>query len=72
MHAHEWPAVLYVLGWSDFVRYDVDGNVLLDTRTVATKPVVGSALWAGPIGPHWLRNIGQTDLHIIAVEIKDM
>jgi hypothetical protein len=72
VHAHEWPAVLYVLGWSDFVRYDVDGNVLLDSRTMATKPAVGSALWAGPIGPHWLRNVGQTDLHIIAVEIKDM
>ena len=22
VHTHQWPAVLYVLGWSDFIRYD--------------------------------------------------
>lgn len=70
VHAHEWPAALYVLSWSDFVRYDPEGNVLLDSRTMATKPATGSALWAGPIGPHYVENVGQTDLHILAVEVK--
>ncbi len=32
MHGHEWAAALYVLSWSDFVRYDPDGNVLRATR----------------------------------------
>ena len=70
VHAHEWPAALYVLSWSDFVRYDPEGNVLVDSRSMATKPAVGSALWAGPIGPHYVENVGQTDLHILAVEVK--
>ncbi|MFN8010011.1 MAG: hypothetical protein U0P81_01270 [Holophagaceae bacterium] len=71
VHAHEWSAALYVLSWSDFVRYDPLGNVLLDSRTMATRPAAGSALWAGPIGPHFVENVGTTDLHILAVELKD-
>jgi hypothetical protein len=70
VHAHEWPAALYVLGWSDFVRYDPDGNVLLDSRTLAERPAIGAALWGPPIGPHYVQNVGTTDLHILAVEIK--
>ena len=70
VHGHEWPAALYVLSWSDFVRYDPEGNVLLDSRNMATKPPVGSALWAGPIGPHYVQNVGTNELRILAVEIK--
>jgi quercetin dioxygenase-like cupin family protein len=70
VHAHEWPAALYVLSWSDFVRYDPEGSVLVDSRTMDTRPVTGAALWAGPIGPHYVQNVGQTELHIIAVETK--
>ena len=32
VHAHEWPAALYVLSWSDFVRRAPDGTVLVDSR----------------------------------------
>jgi hypothetical protein len=70
VHAHEWPAALYVVSWSDFVRYDPEGNVLLDSRNMAGKPAIGSALWAAPIGPHYVENVGSTDLHILAVEVK--
>jgi len=70
VHAHEWPAALYVLSWSDFVRYDPEGNVLVDSRSMKSKPAVGSALWAAPIGPHYVENVGITDLHILAVEVK--
>ena len=70
VHAHEWPAVLYVLSWSDFVRYDPQGNVLLDSRTFASKPAVESALWGAPIGPHYVENVGSGVLRILAVEIK--
>jgi len=61
---------LYVLSWSDFVRYDPEGNVLVDSRGFPSKPAVGSALWGGPIGPHYVENVGNTLLHILAVEIK--
>lgn len=71
IHAHEWSAALYVLSWSDFVRYDLDGNVLLDSRAWTVKPAAGSAIWGAPIGPHFVENVGSTVLHIVAVEIKD-
>ena len=70
VHCHEWSAALYVLSWSDFVRYDPEGNVLLDSRNMATKPAIGSALSAGPIGPHYVENVGTDELRILAVEIK--
>jgi quercetin dioxygenase-like cupin family protein len=70
VHAHQWPAALYVLSWSDFVRYDAAGNVLLDSRNLARRPEPGEALWAPPIGPHFLHNVGTTDLRILAIEVK--
>ena len=71
VHAHEWGAALYVISWSDFVRYDPAGNVLLDSRTMLDKPKPGAAFWVGPIGPHWVENVGDRDLHILAVEVKE-
>ena len=70
VHAHQWPAALYVLSWSDFVRYDPDGNVLMDSRTMATKPNLGEAIWGPPISPHYVQNVGSANLRIIAVEVK--
>lgn len=70
VHAHEWPAALYVLSWSDFVRYDPDGKILVDSRTMTIKPAPGAALWTNPIGPHYVENVGPADLHIVAIETK--
>src|SRR5207342_683632 len=57
VHTHQWPAVLYIRSWSDFIRYDPDGNVLLDSRSLASAPAVGSSLWAAPLVPHFVHNI---------------
>lgn len=71
VHAHEWPAALYVLSWSDFVRCDPEDNVLFDSRGSGTPPPApGTALWLAPLEPHYVRNVGVKDLHIIAVEVK--
>jgi len=70
VHVHPWPSVLYVLSWSDFVRYDATGRVLLDSRTQGLAPQVGSALWAGPLPPHRASNVGMRDLHVLAIEFK--
>jgi len=51
VHAHEWPAALYVLSWSDFVRYDPNGAVLVDSRTMSSKPAPGSIRRAGSSPP---------------------
>jgi hypothetical protein len=70
VHAHQWPGALFVVSWSDFVRYDLDGEVLVEARTLPAKPAFGMAIWSAPIGPHFVRNVGQTELRIIAVEVK--
>ena len=70
VHTHQWPAVLYILAWSEFVRFDSEGNVLVDSRAFATKPEPGTALWSGPLPPHYVRNVGDGELRVLAVEIK--
>ena len=54
VHAHEWPAALYVLSWSDFIRRDASGTVLVDSRD-GPPPALGSGLWIEPLPPHALR-----------------
>jgi hypothetical protein len=70
LHTHGWPSVLYILTWSDFVRYDGDGRVVLDSRTFAPKPEIGTTLWSEPLGPHRASNVGDRELRVIAVELK--
>jgi mannose-6-phosphate isomerase-like protein (cupin superfamily) len=70
VHSHQWPSVLYVPSWSDFVRYDPEGNVVMDSRSMTSRPAVGAALWSPPLAPHSVANIGDSDLHIIGVELK--
>ena|SRR5882672_7862966 len=50
VHTHQYPASLYILSWSDFIRYDSDGNVMVDSRTLrrnlAPVPHYGAGLLA--------------------------
>jgi|SRR5450432_2888893 hypothetical protein len=70
IHTHKWPASLYILSWSDFIRYDKDDKILLDSRSLSMEPLIGKAMWSDPLTPHALKNVGTTDLHVISVEIK--
>lgn len=70
LHTHCWPCVMYVREWSDFIRRDAEGNILLDSRTI-DPPALGSALWASPLPPHTLENIGQSTVHVLSVELKN-
>jgi len=70
VHTHQWPGVLYVMSWSDFVRYDADDNVLLDSRTMPTAPKAGECLWTAPLPPHYVHNLGGEVLRVITVELK--
>ena len=69
VHTHQWPASHYVISWSDFVRRDADGTVLLDTRQSgpAAPP---EALWGQPLPAHSLENVGTSLLRIISTELK--
>ena len=68
LHTHRWPSVLYVLSWSDFVRRDDRGDVTLDSRTAGLTPP--KVLWSPALPPHTLENVGEREIHIISVELK--
>ena len=70
VHTHAWPAALYVMSWSDFLRRDADGNVLVDSRSWERQPSIGEALWLPPFTPHLVENIGTSQSRMIAVELK--
>ena len=70
VHTHRWPAALYVISWSSFIRRDERGSVVLDSRTVAALETPPPALWTPALAPHSLENIGSADLRIISVELK--
>jgi hypothetical protein len=71
LHTHCWPSALYILSYSDFVRYGAQGQVLLDSRELSSEPEIGQVLWSSPLEPHTLHNVGQAELRVIAVEIKE-
>ena len=70
IHTHKWPASLYVISWSNFIRYDAGENVIVDTRNLSQTPLPSSAIWTEALKPHALENIGENNIHIISVEIK--
>jgi len=70
IHSHQYPASLYIVSWSDFIRHDADGNVMVDSKALGLNPAPGTALWSGPLLPHSLKNTGTGNLQVISVEIK--
>jgi hypothetical protein len=70
VHTHRWPAVLFVLSWSDIVRRDHLGNVVLDTRQSADAPKLNTPVWLDPLPPHSVENVGGAEVYTVQVEIK--
>lgn len=71
LHTHCWPAVLQIIGISDFTRHGTEGNVIFDSRVSNTPIVEGQTLWSGPLAPHFVKNVGSRDIRVISIEIKD-
>jgi mannose-6-phosphate isomerase-like protein (cupin superfamily) len=70
LHTHRWAMTMYVLSWSDFVRFDEHGKVAHDTRRSPARTNASAALWSEPMAPHVLENVGTVDLRVISVELK--
>lgn len=70
LHSHQWPSANYLLSWSDFIRRDASGAILLDSRNLSQQPQSGAALWGSALAPHTLENVGRSDLRVITVELK--
>jgi quercetin dioxygenase-like cupin family protein len=71
VHTHRWASVLYVLGTSDFIRYDSDGKAVFDSRTAASNIETGTVTWSPPLGAHSVENVGDSEIRVISVELKD-
>jgi hypothetical protein len=69
VHTHRWPAVYYTIAGGDFVRYDAEGNVLLDTRVLGISPGE-PARFIESLPPHSIENVGPSEIHLISVEMK--
>jgi len=70
VHTHRWPAVLHIIGVSDFVRFDAEGNEIFDSRHSETELEAGQIAWSPPLAPHFVRNVGDRDLRVISIELK--
>ena len=71
LHTHCWPSTLYILSWSDFIRRDREGKIVVDSRNIS-KPAQGSAAWSQPLTAHTLENVGVTEMRVISVEMKTL
>jgi hypothetical protein len=70
VHTHVWSGFLYIISWSDFVRYDEHRNVMMDSARMTHTPIPGTAILAAPIPPHSLQNVGVNKIHVILTEFK--
>lgn len=69
VHTHRWPGVYYTIAGAHFVRRDEKGNVLLDTR-ITPVPAGQPARFIDCLPPHSIENVGETEIHLISVEMK--
>jgi predicted metal-dependent enzyme (double-stranded beta helix superfamily) len=71
VHTHRWPSVMHILSASDFVRRDGDGKLLLDTRSVPSSDPAPAMIWCEPLPPHSVENVGDAEIELLSVELKD-
>jgi hypothetical protein len=71
LHTHRWHSVVHLLSWSDFIRRDHNGNVLVDSRKAGGPPQVPSVQWLEPLPPHTVENVGDSEILLFIVELKE-
>jgi hypothetical protein len=71
VHTDRWPGVLFIQAWSDLIRRDQYGTVLLDTRQLPDKLKLNTPLWQDPLPPHTIENVGGAQFNAVQIEIKD-
>lgn len=71
LHTHRWATVNHIMSWSDFVRRDAEGRVLVDTRGRPAPASLPLVAWSEALPPHTLENVGAAELHVVSVELKN-
>jgi hypothetical protein len=71
MHTHRWPSSVCVVKSSDFIRRDAEGKLLFDSRTMGPPPSTPTVQWIGPLPPHSVENIGNSEILLFTTELKE-
>jgi len=71
LHTHRWASALHLLSFSEFIRRDQNGQVLLDTRQLPASSKRPEMQWSEAMPPHSVENVGNCDLRVINFELKD-
>lgn len=71
VHTHRWPSVYHILSWSDFLRADDKGQVIVDSREVDSLVDPPAVMWSEALPPHTLQNVGDKEIRLIGVELKE-
>jgi hypothetical protein len=71
VHTHRWASVGYVVSATGFIRRDGDGRVVFDTRADGAALQPSEVLWADPFPPQSVEDVGDAELRVITVELKD-
>jgi hypothetical protein len=72
LHTHRWPGTMYLLSWSEIVRRDAFGTILMDSRTSSIKRAHDTITWSPALPPHTLENVGHATFHAVTTEIKHL
>lgn len=70
-HHHQWPSVLYIQEAGDFIDYDGDGNIIMDSRQIKPAPKFPMTIWKDAEAAHSIENLSKTiTIRLIRVEMK--
>ena len=71
VHTHRWPSMVYVASASYFIRRDGEGKLLFDSRTAGPPPATATVQWTDALPPHSVENVGNSEILLIATELKE-
>lgn len=71
IHHHQWPSVLYIQQAGDFIDYDSDGNIIMDSRQIKPALQFPMTMWKDAEAAHSVENLSKTiTIRLIRVEMK--
>jgi len=71
VHTHRWPSVVYTLQTGDFLRVSAADCSVIDTRSAPIIIELDTPKHLPPLTPHSVKNVGDTEMRAITVELKD-
>jgi predicted metal-dependent enzyme (double-stranded beta helix superfamily) len=72
VHTHKWFSVIHVKSAGDFIRRDGNGKLLFDSRKADSAEKQPAIVWIDPLPPHSVENVGDSEIHLVSVELKQV